>query len=56
MMSKLSFNTFLKHCSYIHPLKRDETNSLEGISNLPLHVFTVLNVFSTVDNILLSDV
>ena len=29
MTTILPFNTFLKNCSYIHPLKRNETNALE---------------------------
>ena len=60
MMTKLPFNTFLKNCSYIHPLKRNETNALEGISNLTLQVSNALNnvlanVVPTVDNILSSE-
>ena len=44
MITKLTFNTFLKICSYIHPLKRNETNALEGISNLTLQVSNVDNI------------
>ena len=43
MMTKLRFNTFLKKCSYIHPLNRNETNVLGGISNLTLQVSNALN-------------
>ena len=60
MMTKSTFNTFLKNCSYIHPLKRNETNALGGISNLTLRVSNALNnvlpkVFPTIDNILSSE-
>ena len=48
------------NCSYIHPLKPNETNALGGISNLTLQISNALsnvlaNVFPTVDNILSSD-
>ena len=60
MTTKLPFNTFLKNCSYIHPLKPNETNALGGISNLILQVSNALNnmlpnVFPTADNVLLSE-
>ena len=60
MMTKLPFNTFLKNWLYIHPLKRNETNALGGISNLTLQASNALNnvlpnVFPTIDNILSSE-
>ena len=60
MMTKLPFNSFLKNCSCTHPLKRNETNALGGISNLTFQVSNALNnvlpnAFPTVDNILLSE-
>ena len=60
MMTKLPFNTFLKNCLYIRPLKRNEANALGGISNVTLQVSNALNnvlpnVFPTVDNILSSE-
>ena len=60
MITKLPFNTFLKNCSYIHPLKCNETNALGGISNLTLQVSNALNnvlpnVFPTLENILSSE-
>ena len=59
-MPKLPFNKFLKNCSYINPLKCNETNALGGISNLTFQVSNALNnmlpnVFPTVDNILSSE-
>ena len=60
MMTKLLFNTFLKNCSYIYPLKGNAINASGGISNLSLQVSNALNnvspnVFPTVDNILSSE-
>ena len=37
MMTNYLSTLFLKNRSYIHPLKPNETNALEGISNLTLH-------------------
>ena len=60
-MTKLSFNTFSEELLvHIHPLKRNETNTSGGISNLTLQVSNalnnvLLNVFPTVDNILSSE-
>ena len=53
MMAKLPFNSFVKICLYIHPLKCDETNALGGTSNLTLQASNALNnelpnVFPTV--------
>ena len=43
MMAKLPFNSFVKICLYIHPLKCDETNALGGTSNLTLQASNALN-------------
>ena len=41
-MQKLPFNTIIKNCSFIHPLKRNNQGSLTGIENLTGHVTEVL--------------
>ena len=42
LMQKLPFNTIIKNCSFIHPLKRNNQGSLTGIENLTAHVTEVL--------------
>ena len=60
LMQKLPFNTIIKNCSFIHPLKRNNQGSLTGIENLTAHVTEVLKgvllVFNCDDSFSAEDV
>ena len=60
-MQKLPFNTLIKNCSFIHPLKKNNQGSLTGVENLTAHVIGVLKgvlhlVFNCDDSISAEDV